>query len=296
MVNTLAPVPAADRDVDPKDNKPPLITSEELTEQHEDLLNAISALELEAENAPTQVDDDQTCGRLQDIVRSIDALGRKTGSNTRTGRIEILRQAIKEPFRSAGSMVDGFFHNLIDERCDKATRPLRTRVGDYLRRKEAEERRRRDEQARLLREKEERERREAREAEEAAAKLRERSRPTAAVQKETLADFTRRQADHTASQAAQAEQQASAKPADLARTRSAEGGSLGTLKTSWDFVIEDFEELPGGKLWQFVSRAEKEKAVRAYMRLNAPPADRDQNPWNPLSGVNFMRKTDTMIR
>jgi hypothetical protein len=292
-INTL--IPAADRDVPQSDNRPPLISANELASDHEDLLNALSALELEAENAPMDVANDETCGKLQDIVRAIDAYGRKSG-NTRTGRIETLRQTIKQPFLAGEKTVDGFFNNLIDERCDKATRPLRDRVGNYLRAKEAAERRRRDEQARLLREEEERQRQVAREAEEAAAKLRERNRPTAAVQKETLAEFTSRQADQTAAQAIQAEQHAAAKPADLARTRSAGAGSLGTLRTTWDFEILDVAAIPAADLWAMIPRAAKETALRSYMRNNAPPADRDQAPWEPLPGVRFYRKTDTVIR
>lgn len=268
-------------------NRPPLITPDQLYVDNEDLMNAVSAIEIEATHSPTDVPDDATSGKLQDLIKTIDGIGK---------RAEMTRVGVKEPYLAASRAVDGYFKG-IEERLKKARFPVYTRVANYLRAKEAKARLEREAEARRLREAEEEKRREAREAEERAARLREQKRPGAAVEKETLANYSRNEADTIGAAAIVAEQQAQVKPAELARTRSDEGGALGTLKEVWQFTIEDFDAIPGSPLWPYIPRAAKEQAIRAYMRQNAPPTQpKDAAPWNPLKGVKFFRTTDAVIR
>jgi len=76
------------------------------------------------------------------------------------------------------------------------------------------------------------------------------------------------------------------KTADLARTRSAVGGSVGTLEDVWDYEVTDAEALRPEQLWDYVSAEAKEAAIRAYIRINAPKQHVEN--WNPLAGVRMI--------
>jgi len=276
------------------DNNPPLISNDELYLQHTAVIARVSELEAKAAEQPTFVElgDDRTQGALQDIIKEVDG---------EIKRLESKREEVKDPFLSAGRLVDGFFKALADPkgkqqgRLDKIRAALAKTATDYLRRKDAAERARLEAEARKRREEEDRLRAEQRKREEEAERLREKHRPTAATEKAIVASTIGHQADAAMAATIEAEQAANAKPAELARTRSDDGGSLGTLNEIWKFEVTSFDDLEPDAIWSFIPRADKEKAIAAYMRINAPK-EKTATPWAPLRGVNFFRTTRGQFR
>lgn len=270
------------------DNLRPLITTDMLTIDHRDLDARVTELEEIAASQPTEVDDDVTQGRLQDVIKDIDKEQKKT---------EAIRVAVKEQYLVAERTVDGFFKQGLQARLS-AIRIKLEKVGtSYLQRKAAAERRRREEEARRLREEEDRKRQEAFEAEARAARLREQSRPTQAAAVESDARAAAAEAEDIGSQRIEAEAHAQAKPAELGRTRSAEGGSLGTLKQEWNFTIEEADGIPSAPLWPYIARAAKEQAIRAYIKAHAPTDEATTSAdWQPLRGVKMYRTAKGVYR
>jgi hypothetical protein len=270
------------------DNRPALITNDMLAIDHRDLEARVAELEAKADTQPTEVNDDETQGRLQDVIKAIDG-AQKT--------VETTRVSVKEDFLKAERVVDGFFKQGLGARLGAIRVKLEKVATSYLQRKQAAERRRREEEARRLREEEEEQRRIAREAEERAARLRERSRPAQAAAIEQDARDAAAEAAELEAQRIAAEQHAQAKPAELARTRSSEGGSLGTLKSTWDFNIEAMDEIPAGPLWAYIKREAKEQAIRAYIKANAPTDETTTSAdWQPLRGVKMFRTAKGVYR
>jgi sRNA-binding protein len=291
--NTLRAVPAADRQVDASDNRPALVTNDQLLLDHASIVDRVIALEVKAAEAPDFVElgDEASQGSLQDLIKLIDAESKL---------IEARRETTKEPFLSASRVVDGFFKTLADPkgkaqgRLDNIRRVLARTATDFLNRKRAHEQALREAEAKKKRDEEERLRQEQIKREEEAAKLRERNRPTAATEKETQASVAGHMAEAAGASAIELEQSANAKAADLARTRS-DAGSLGTLNEFWAYEIVDFDAIEPDAIWDFIPRGDKEKAIKAYMRIHAPK-EAPTTPWNPLRGVNFFRTTRGQFR
>lgn len=292
MVNMLAK-----DDVPPPgigDNKPPLITIEELMLAHQPLVDRVAELEAKAADQPDRVNNDDQQGTLQDVIKEID---------THSTTVEATRESVKAPFMTATRLLDGFFKALSEPkrggtpgRLEIARNRLAAIGGDYLRRKEAAERQAREDAARRQRAEEQRLRDEAAAQEAAAARLRERNRPTAAVEKETVADLRTEQAAHAGARASELETQAQAKPAELARTRSAVGGSLGTLKAEWMHSIEDIDKVPIHLIEPYIKREAKEVAIRAFIKAKAPTDPKDGQVWDGLPGVKITGTTNPVYR
>lgn len=296
MVNTLADqaraVPAASREVTPRDNNPPLITTDELLVDHNAINQAVAELEERASFVPSEIFDDAEQGKLQDVIKAIDDQAKI---------VETTREGVKGPYLTATRVIDGYFKTLSDAkgqkqgRLDKIRMALATVGNAYLRKKEAEARATRQAEVDRVRKVEENNRRLAREAEEAAERLRDRNRPTAAAEKETVAAAHTTQAGIAAQAAADAEQAAAVPPADLARTRS-DSGTLGTLAAEWGHTIVDLDEVPASKLWPYISRGEKEKAIRTFIKQNAPGKPQPDQTWDGLPGVKIFGTTKGVYR
>lgn len=144
-----------------------------------------------------------------------------------------------------------------------------------------------EERTRLAREEQERKDREAREAEDRRqAQAREAAEKAKrdAEEAERQAERLRQQAIRDAEQAKRDAQQAEAeaqkaeragliaqrsvdeKPADMARTRV--GATLSTLQTQFDFAIDDLDLVDLNALRPYISRADVDKAVRAFVKIN----------------------------
>lgn len=221
------------------DEKSPLRAR--LEEQHAALLADIAALAERANAAPATVESDDVLGVVSDLAKSATAVAK---------RAETARTSEKEPYLAAGREIDGFFKALA-ERLERIGAAMKTRATEYLRRKEAEERRRREEEARKAREEAEARMREAAEAE--------------AARRPIDADTALDRAAIAATTAQEAIRAAEAPAADLARTRSASGASMATLRTTWDFEIDDLGAIDLEAIRPYLARADIEKAIRAYV-------------------------------
>jgi hypothetical protein len=277
--------PAADRDVGAADNRPPLITTAELTRDHAPRNGTILDLEKRAATVPQRIDDDETSGTWQELIKEIDGCQKDTNA---------VRVSVKEPFLAGGRVVDGFFQTLA-ARLDKARGPVARVVQDYLQRKAAEERRRREEEAQQLREAEELARQRALKLAREAEQAEQRRRMATAETKQAAADDASDEAQRLANQATVAERDAGAKSADLARTRSV-GGALGTLADTWDFAVDDIDAVKGSKLWPYVTAGAKLSAIRAYMKANAPRDLQQSESWQPIEGIRFFRTSKLQVR
>lgn len=288
-MNQLAPDAAGSL---PGHNRPPLVSVDELTLEYAPLLERAAELEAKAALLPEFVElgDDATQGQIQDAIKEIDKESKG---------VETHREGTGAPLLEAKRIVDGFFKAIADPksgrkgRLDLIRARLASTATDFLRRTDAKVRADREAAARLLRQQEDAQRAAAAKAAEDAAKLAARNRPAAAAEKETLASALNHGANATAASAIAAEEAANEKPADMARTRGQ--ASLGTLTEYWDFTITDFSAIEPDAIWAYISRPEKEKAIAAYMKANAPK-EPPSTPWNPLRGINFFRTTRGSFR
>ena len=155
---------------------------------------------------PSVIENDEAAASAQDLIKMI------TGH---TKSLEAERVNEKEPFLSQGRAVDGFFKFTIDK-LEAAKRMAYSPLDTYLKKKEAEARRVREEEARKLREKAEADAR-------AAVALQQANLKPAA---EAMVD----QAAITSVAANKAQAAAEVKPSELSQSRSA-SGSLASLRT-----------------------------------------------------------------
>lgn len=231
--------------IDRLHNQPDLATV--LREDNAALVARKDELLAAFERAPEDVADDETCGKMQDFMKQVDAAKKHA---------EKLRVDVKEPYLNAGRICDGFFKTITDP-LDKVKKTLTARVTVFLRKKEDEERRRRQEEERRAREEADRA---AREAAEAAAKLASEQDLDDAIAAEDAAK-------RAAEDAAKAAKEAEAKAAELSRTRG-EFGSVGSLRTAWthDEQSLDRKTLDLEALRQHLPEDALHKAVRSYIR------------------------------
>lgn len=280
------PISASDRLVEASDNlPPPLITTDALAMDHSQLGRQVADIEALLAGLPPRIDDDETNGPWQDKILDVSKIAKG---------IEATRVAAKAPYLKAGDIVDSYFRTL-QARAVAVHGAISSVVENYLQRKAAEERARREAAARRLREEENHQRQEAARRAEEARKAEEANRPKTAERHEVKAAEAEMAARTTAATATAMEQSAQAKSADLARTRSTTG-SLGTLQDKWEFSIDDIDALKGAPLWQYIDRTAKEKAIRKYMDANAPKHLPEGQDWQPLAGVTFFRTSKLRVK
>ena len=201
--------------------------------------------------APEAVEDDDTAGKLSDFIKQISACIKNANA---------ARVAAKEPYLQGGRSVDGFFKTVSDP-LDKAKRAMESRLGTYLRKKADEERRRREEEARKAEE----------EARAQAAAMRDSEDLDAAVAAEQDAQKAAKEAD--------------AKAAEMSRTRG-DYGAVASLRTTWDFEILDYDNIPIRLLQPHLPRSAVEQAIRSFIKAGG----RD------LAGVRIFENTSAVVR
>lgn len=285
-------IPASDRQVEATDNE--IISTELLAINNSGLDLDLKQLEAKAAGVPARIDDDITSGTWQDVIKELDGIAKHA---------KAIREETKAPYLRAAKIVDGFFFALSSEtasqtpgRVQRARYAIAQVVSDYLTRKELAERKRREAAEAAAREA-------ARVAEEARRKA-----ELARIQSEQDMETQRRQASAAErerkaqaeaavaeARAFEAQQQAAAKPHELARVRS-EAGSLATPKVTWEFEIIDLDDIPGKDLWRHVPRSGKEAAIRAYIKASAPDTLADDANWQPIRGVKMIRKRGLSVR
>ena len=225
-----------------------------LRQRYEELLAA-------SDRIPATCEDDETAGKLGDMVKLISACHKS---------FEGQRVSEKEPYLTLSRTVDGFFKKFtenLDTAKKKVSRPLEM----YLKRKEDERRAAAMEAARLQREEADRLAREA--AELAQANM-------AKASEETLNEAVRVEA-----QAIKSDKLAEAKPAELARTRG-DYGSLATLRTVWVGEIVDKSAVDLDALRPFMSEDVLQKLVNAAVKAG----------FRELRGVKIYQQSTAQVR
>jgi hypothetical protein len=268
-------------------NKPAILTADMMARDFAYLDDALYEIETKVVDCPLVVEDDADL----EIVR--EAVKRCQGAFK---RLETLRVESKEPFLAATRIVDGHFGKLKDCVAGWQT-AIEARAHRYLKKKEAAEKGRREEESRkaaeVLRIALERQGHAHKESLLAEQQRLASEQATQRIsvehhQREENARITearlREESAQAQATAIRTQKEAEAKPADLARTRSGDG--LSTLETIFEFEIVDPSALKPEELWEFVSAQEVEKAIRRCISLH-----KDQRQ---LSGVRIFQ--DTRIR
>lgn len=252
---------------EPGHNQPPLDADplrERLQSDHEALCSRVEELLAAVERVPDEVTE-ATAGKVSDFIKQL------------TGHVKLLdttRVGEKEPYLAGGRNVDGFFKPLTDS-LDGAKRLVEGRLNIFLRQKAEEERRRREEEARLQRE----------EAERLAAEAarREQEAKDATTLEEAIA--AEEAAKNAQADRLKAEQAAGAKAADLSRTRG-DYGAVSSLRTFWDFEVEDIHKVSLETLRPHLPIAAVEQAIRSYVKAGG----------RELDGVRIFENTQTVTR
>jgi hypothetical protein len=232
------------------------------------LAQATSALLVEAKALPDAVSDE---GDLQVVSAVIVKIRDKAKLANAT------REKEKEPYLRGGQAVDAFFKDLID-RLDKTNTILGRRVNAYQQAKLAEERARREREARdaalVAAEAAARvaeQQRLQREAEEAAARARKAENIAAhneeAANRAELAAAASASATLAFNEAAAAEFAAKQKPAELTRSRFEEG-TLVTMKQVGYVELVDASLLDLAVLRPFLKDEHLVMALRAWAKIN----------------------------
>lgn len=232
-----------------------------LQDDHAELAAHCRDLITRANSLPATVETEEHLHLVADFVREV---------NNATKRAEKIRVDEKEPYLSAERAVDGFFNGLRNPLL-KIKGALESAAGAYQRRKEAEERRQREEAARIAREKAEAEAREA--------------RRLAEEQRRAEADAAKDRAKEAAINARAATRATEAKPADLVRTRT-ETGTMATAKSWWDFEITDARELDLESLRPFIPKAALEQALRGFIAAGG----------REIAGARIFEETKAVFR
>ena len=270
-------------------NKPAILTPDMMARDFAYLDSPIAELrKMFAESPPVTEDEDDL-----EIARSI--VKRCTGVYK---RLETLRVDAKDPYLSAERIVDGHF-NPLKELVDGWKKTTEARAHRFLKKKEAEERAVREEEARKAAEAARAAAEAARQAEQdrivaeqtrlaeafanSAPPTEEHQQQASAVRVEET--VLRTVAIQKGAEALRAQEAAEAKPADLARTRT--GTGLSTLQEIWLFEILDQAALKPEELWEFVPATERERAVRRCVALH-----KDQRH---LTGVRIYADTKPMM-
>lgn len=187
------------------DNNPPL--KEQLEIRHEEIFRRLDELIEDAKSAPTEIETDQACGDVQDLVRMM----RKA-----LNAAEEARKAEKEPFDDAVKIVNATFKKP-SEALEAVMKDLKARTEKFLEAKKAREAARLAEIARL-----EREERERKAAEAAAAERRkqeaeeaERKARAAAEEAERRREQARREEEAARERAKKATEEAEREEARL---------------------------------------------------------------------------------
>lgn len=241
-------------------NQPPL--PERLAADYSHFDGEIEQVAEKANAAPLKITNDDELGKTGDIARAARALSK---------RIDNDRKSEKEPYLSANKTIEAFFK----EKTDRLTMmfvTLEKRATEYQKEKAAEAKRRADAEARKAQEEAERQRR-------IAEKEAERNRPTGAA---SHADKAEALEDKAAAAAAIAESSA----ANLTRHRTESG--VVTAQTKFTFEITDLPNVDLEKLRPYIAKADIEKAVRAFVRVNKDSI--------PLAGVRIFADIKASFR
>lgn len=229
-----------------------------LTDSADPLSRRLAALEISVAKLPKGVRDEADAGEYAGMVKELRALAQDTDN---------LRKLEKEPHLTAGRKIDAFFADFLGK-INGLKDNLEDRIGAWQAKREAEERARRAEEARL--------------AAEAAAKLEREARKKRATEDDRLAAAAARL---EAEDAKAAEEEASA---DIVRIKAPTGAVSMTVKTVVEGVDRATVDLEA--LRPYFTEEALLKAARALLR-DYPTAGAPK-----LRGVTFGEDRRTLVR
>lgn len=297
-----------------------------IEDRHAPLFERADELLASEQRIPRDKDENLFCPdtawekNLTELVRQIQGANKS---------LDLARAAEKQPYDDLASAVHGKFREIMDQLVDPRTRggnglkqrveraltDFKERVRQELIRKAEEEakKRRAEESERAMDQlwadaRVELAEYDARKAAEAAARKRNPEVKAAALEAASMAaqqvDAAHQDAGAAAVAAAGAsnaraiaEEPLKAPASDLTRARSASATS--SLREYVDYRDVDHNRLPASQLWAFISTAEKEKAIRGYIKLHADAIKErlKANPNDqPMNGVEFFINRGTTVR
>lgn len=249
-------------------NNPPddlTILRERLEDEAASLIERRDELLGSVERCPSDIQDEETAGKVSDLVKLISALHKNS---------EATRGARKEPFLASGRLVDSFYKKITDP-LTAGKQKIEGYLTAYQRRKAEAERKRREEEAR----------RQAEEAERAAQEAVRRAEALAHVEDLDVAIEAEEAAKQAQADAEAARKAAEAKPAELSRTRG-DFGSVASLRTYWDFADLDRKALDLEMLRPHLPQDALEKAIRSFIKAGG----------RQLGGVKIFENTHAVVR
>lgn len=239
-------------------NNPPI--SEVLADTQKSLIERIEPLAERANAMPRKIEDDETLGKVGDLV--VDALKLITD-------LDNARKVEKQPYLDGGREVDSFFKTA-SERVERISDVFQKIAGDYQREKAAEARRKAEDEARKLREDEARKRQEADNA-----------------KRQSTTDRKHDEADEIAAKAEEAEAKAASTNHELSKVKTETGVTAGSRST-WKARIVDYDALPLGPLLNFFNEADVLKAANSMAKAHKSRAK--------CPGIEFFEETTATFR
>lgn len=228
-------------------NKLPFVTADQLANDFAHVEEAVAGFEKQLTDTPLVIEDDEDLALINAAVPTL-----RTG----IGRVKELRDEHKRPHLDANALYQSFFGGY-ETRIEAVKTELERRGGAYLKKKAAAE------AARLA-------------AVEAAARVEQATHETTAIiaakenkPEEMKAAAT--QAREAETRAVTAGAAATAKPADLARTKTETGTA--TLKTAWIGKVVNFATIDIVKLRPYLAPAHIEQALRAFVKAGGRECD-----------------------
>lgn len=269
-------------------NNPPNpieLLRDELTRNAAKLVQRRDELIAAAGRVPEAIETEEVAGRAGDFIKQLTAAHKAT---------EAARVAAKEPHLEAGRVVDGFFKQLTDP-LTQAKKAIEARLGSFLKKKADEERRKREEAAKLERDRAQREWEAAEQARKAAEALKQADlKPAAAQIVENHIDAATEHEQRAVELQREAQ---TAKVADLSRVRG-DYGSVQSLRTTPDFEVLDIHEIPLEAIRPYLPIAAIETAVRGFVKTldqaTITKAEETQNVILP--GVRIFLKHGAVVR
>lgn len=264
--------------------------------EYREIARTATELLEEARALPTKITNEDELGKTSALVKRIrDCAARAEGLRVKEG----------EPYLRGKNTIDQFFFAIIDRLAKRSKTAkaggadiLLARIGEWQDEQEAQERARREAEAREARRVAEEAQRKAAEEAAEAERLRleaERARKpetkqakgAAAAAAEEQAAVTITQAEQAVDRAQEAHINTLAKPADLVRHRG-ESGALSTRAREFYALVVDESLLDRNKLWPFIPLAAKEQALRAWAKTTGHKT--------PMEGAEIGERAKPVVR
>jgi len=231
----------AARIIDKTDNRPPLISKDQLAIDFASLVKEVAEIETAFEELPSVAEDDEDLALITGAATQIIKLAKK---------LDETKKEEKRPYLDAGTAIEAFFTHDLGARLATIKRKLESVSTAFQRKKAERERLLREREAELAREK----------AAEAARQVRAsvaagdvKAATSAVTESNRLTDFANR-----------ATAAAAAPTSALAKVKTDAGTA--SLADNWTFDDIDINTIDLETLRPFITQAAIEQALRAFIK------------------------------